>query len=101
MANPRKRFQKREERMRRKKAFSADTAQPFTGNAAFSLNSNLERHLATYATAASAALGILALASSARAEVVFTPTNETVIWNKTKLDLNDDGIPDFGFVSGG
>src|SRR5579862_9301830 len=77
MLDARKRFQKSEERMRRKKALSEDAAQPSTHNPAFSLNGNLEKHLLAYATAASAVLGFLALESSARAEVVFTPTNET------------------------
>jgi len=65
-------------------------------------NQDFEKHLTAYMTAATAtALGLLALAPDAMADVVFTPTDQTVVFNKTKLDLNNDGIPDFGFVASG
>ncbi|HEV3306610.1 MAG TPA: hypothetical protein VGZ91_09230 [Candidatus Sulfotelmatobacter sp.] len=50
-----------------------------------------------YALAASAAgVGILALAESAEAEIVYTPAHVTIAPNRTVgLDLNHDGVVDF------
>jgi hypothetical protein len=61
------------------------------------LNARLDHHLIAYMTAASAAgVALLAAASPAAAEVVFTPTNTTIgAGNSYLLDLNNDGIPDF------
>jgi|SRR5271165_4064785 len=58
------------------------------------INSKLEKNLAAYIAAATAAGGMLALAPSAEAKVVYTAAN-TVINGKTTLDLNHDGIADF------
>ena len=63
----------------------------------------IEKRLATYAAAASAAgVSALALAQPAEAKVVYTPANTPIKFaSNMKLDLNHDGIPDFGFGSGG
>jgi hypothetical protein len=66
------------------------------------INSKLEKNLAAYVAAAGAAagMGILA-ASSASAEVVYTPTNLTLKQGITPLDINNDGVSDFRFYRGG
>jgi hypothetical protein len=66
------------------------------------LDGRLERRLAAYAAAAGAAgVGVLALASPARAEIVYTPANiripQTTDGLGVKIDLNHDGINDFSF----
>lgn len=87
--------------MQDRKSSLGDVAQPSIPNQP-SRNRDLEKRLTAYATAATAtALGLLALAPDARADIIFTHTNQTVVFNKTKLDLNNDGIPDFGFVASG
>jgi len=59
------------------------------------INSRLNQRLTAYMAAASAAgVGILALAPSAHAKVVYTPAN-TTINGTTTIDLNHDGIADF------
>ena len=61
------------------------------------VNSKLEKKLAAYIAAASAAgVSILAAAPPANAEVVFTPAHKTVN-GLTAIDLNHDGINDFAF----
>jgi hypothetical protein len=61
------------------------------------INSKLEKKLAAYIAAASAAgVSILAAAPPANAEVVFTPAHKTVN-GLTAIDLNHDGINDFAF----
>ncbi len=65
------------------------------GNAVFSL----ERRLSGYALAASAAgVGILASAAPAQAKIVYTPANVRIVWGTVPLDLNNDGITDFGIT---
>lgn len=61
------------------------------------LNDRLDNRLKTYAIAAGAAgVGFLAHAPQARANVVFTPTRQTIAPNTTvNIDLNKDGITDF------
>jgi len=63
----------------------------------------LENRLSTYAMAASAAgVGILALAQSAEAKIVYTPANTPIDVNSgafVYLDLNHDGINDFQFYN--
>jgi hypothetical protein len=62
------------------------------------LSSRVHRLLETYSLAASAAgIGVLALARSAEARIVYTPANIHVIENgpAVLLDLNHDGITDF------
>jgi len=55
----------------------------------------LEKIVAAYATAASAAAGVAMLAApAAEAKVVYTKTNVTIT-SSYELDLNHDGIPDF------
>jgi hypothetical protein len=66
---------------------------------ASSLASSLERRLNGYALAASAAgVGMLALAQTAEAKIIYTPTHVKVT-NGLGLDLNNDGINDFSFAT--
>jgi hypothetical protein len=60
-------------------------------------SSRLHRDLAVYALAAGAAgVSVLALASSAGAEVIYTPVNQTINAHQGyAIDLNQDGIVDF------
>jgi hypothetical protein len=62
-----------------------------------SLNRRLDHKLFGYTAAASAAgVGMMALAQPSQAEIVYTPTNQTVAVNQTvAIDLNNDGIADF------
>jgi hypothetical protein len=63
--------------------------------AVVSFNSILEKKLASYVTAATAAgLALSAVAPEASARIVYTPTN---IGISTPIDINGDGIPDFRF----
>ena len=73
---------------------------------ASSLPVSSEKRLTSYALAAGAAsLGALALATSAQAEVVYTPTYASLPVQTYPqgagfpLDLNGDGIPDFKLVN--
>jgi hypothetical protein len=63
----------------------------------------LEKRLRAYAAAATAAGAcVLTVAQPAEAKVVVTKTDKTISWNgktTTKIDLNNDGVPDFGFGS--
>lgn len=60
-----------------------------------SLHPTLDHKLLGYAAAAGAAgVGILALAKPSQAEIVYTPTHQTVP-PSLALDLNNDGITDF------
>ena len=65
------------------------------------LNSKLDGNLRAYISAASAAgVGILALASSAEAKIIYTPANLTVEqFAYTPLDINNDGAADFQFYA--
>lgn len=65
------------------------------------LNRLLDRRLLAYAAAATAGITVLSAAEPAQAKVIFTNANETIVWGKTKLDLNHDGINDFEFAEGG
>lgn len=62
-----------------------------------SLHHRLDQKLFTYAAAAGAAgVGMMALPQPSRAEIVYTPTQQTIRLNGTlELDLNKDGIADF------
>jgi hypothetical protein len=66
---------------------------------AATLNTALEKRLFSYAAAAGAAgVGLLALAQSAQAEIVYTPADIPIPANQVlPLDLNHDGIQDFFF----
>jgi hypothetical protein len=63
------------------------------------LSSKLDRKLIAYSAAASAAsVGLLALTQTAEAKIVYTAASVTIPVNTTfNLDLNNDGIADFGF----
>jgi hypothetical protein len=64
-----------------------------------SLNDRLDKRLLAYMAAASAAgVGVLAMIPSAEAKVVYTPANRTIV-SDSRLDLNNDGIPDYAFHS--
>jgi hypothetical protein len=67
--------------------------------AAFKLSASVHQRLNTYALAASAAgVGVLALARSAEAKIIYTPAHIHIYANHTiVLDLNGDGIKDFTF----
>ncbi len=62
-----------------------------------SLDQKLDRRLIGYAAAASAAgVGMIAAALPSQAEVVYTPTHQTITSGESlTLDLNNDGIADF------
>ena len=67
-----------------------------------SLNSHLDKRLLTYVAAASAAgVGVLAVAQPANAKVVYTPANRAISFDGMHIDINNDGIPDYGFHSYG
>jgi hypothetical protein len=68
-----------------------------------SLNDRLHKRLLTYMAAAGAAgVSVLAMTQPANAKVVYTPADRTLIWiGSDFLDLNHDGIPDFGFHHSG
>jgi hypothetical protein len=61
------------------------------------VNEKLDRRLAAYVAAASAAgIGILGAPQAAQGEVVYTPANVSFQdTGKLMIDLNNDGIPDF------
>lgn len=66
---------------------------------ASSLNDHLNKRLLAYmATASAAGVSMLAMTPSADAEVVYTPAHRTIV-SVARLDLNNDGIPDFIFRS--
>ncbi len=64
------------------------------------LGAKLDKNLLAYATAATAAgVGVLAWTQPAEAKIVYTKANIPITVNggSIPLDLNNDGIPDFGF----
>lgn len=66
------------------------------------LSETCQRRLNSYALAATAAgVGTLALAQSAEAKIVYTPAHRVISTSNTQhvfpLDLNHDGVADFGF----
>jgi hypothetical protein len=66
------------------------------------LASKVDQQLLGYAAAATAAgIGLLTLAQPAEAKVVFTPSNIPIPENgsQVQIDLNHDGVPDFGFTA--
>ncbi len=80
------------------------TAKPRRGHpgknrSAARLGAKLDKTLVAYANAATAAgVGIIALACPASAKIVYTHVDKQLPVNKTFfLDLNHDGIADFGF----
>jgi hypothetical protein len=66
--------------------------------AAVRINSKLEKNLAAYIAAASAAGASLLAAQPAEGKVVYTPTNVTISFSGTPLDLNNDGTADFSLA---
>lgn len=67
------------------------------------LNTNLNKALVSYAAAACAAGGaILAVATPAEGEIIYTPTNTPIlVGSPVSLDLNHDGVVDFVFTMDG
>jgi hypothetical protein len=67
------------------------------------LSPSIHQKLSAYAIAASAAgVSLLALASPAEAEIIYTPANVTIGRNGAyNLDLNHDGIVDFTLLERG
>jgi hypothetical protein len=67
------------------------------------LNDRLDKRLLTYMAAAGAAgVSVLAMTQPADAKVIYTPADRTLRWiGSDFLDLNNDGIPDFGFHHSG
>lgn len=65
------------------------------------LSQELEKKLLTYVSLGAAASAcVVAGAQPAEAKVIHTQANETINFQKhTKIDLNNDGIPDFAFGS--
>jgi hypothetical protein len=63
------------------------------------LSESIHQQLNMYTRAASAAgVGMLALATTAQAKIVYTPAHKQIAPNNTvPLDLNHDGKPDFSF----
>jgi hypothetical protein len=60
------------------------------------LPESFNRQLSMYALAASAAgVGLLALASTAEAKIVYTPANVQISGKPLPIDLNHDGVVDF------
>jgi hypothetical protein len=79
------------------------TSIPNSNQQTSTVNDRLEKRLLAYMAAAGAAgVSVLAMTQPANAKVVYTPANRAVTWHGNDyLDLNNDGIPDFGFqVSG-
>jgi hypothetical protein len=74
---------------------------PGENAAASRLDPKVDRLLASYATAATAAaVGILALSCSAEAKIIYTHTHRQLPLNKYfPLDLNHDGIADVSFAN--
>jgi hypothetical protein len=58
-----------------------------------------DSRLAAYATAAAVCLGVGASATPAEAEVIFTPAHTTFTHGAIFIDLNHDGITDFGLAT--
>jgi hypothetical protein len=66
-----------------------------------SLSHRLDHKLLGYAAAASAAgVGMMALVQTSQAEVVYTPTQQTIkVRGTLAIDLNNDGVTDFTFYN--
>jgi hypothetical protein len=70
-----------------------------TNRRPLNLNDRLDKRLLAYTAAAGAAgVSMLAMTQPADAKVVYTPTNRSIV-SGSRLDLNNDGIPDYDFHS--
>jgi hypothetical protein len=71
----------------------------FTPRKTTNLSDSVQQQLNKYALAAGAAgVGVLAFGQSAEAKIVYTPADTSIAPNHVvPLDLNHDGIVDFGF----
>jgi hypothetical protein len=71
---------------------------PITNRRRVPISAKLEKNLAAYVTAASAAgVGLLALAQPSEAKVVYTAANKQFVNQSFAIDLDHDGINDFVF----
>ena len=70
-------------------------SRPARSRSTTTLNPTLDRHLAAYVAAATAAGVSMLAATPAAASVVYTPANIAVGSSGYAIDLNHDGIPDF------
>ncbi len=63
-------------------------------------SASIRQSFSSFAIATILAVGLLALALPAAAEIVYTPTNITIEGNGSSynLDLNNDGVTDFTFT---
>src|SRR5450755_290968 len=76
---------------------------PWTRKTSANLSESIGRQLNMYALAAGAAgVGVLALAQSVEAKVVYTATHHVIGPNHSyRLDLNHDGTTDFRLINSG
>jgi len=66
------------------------------------VSTDLDQRLRAYSIAAGAAgISLIALASPAAAQIVYTPVHETLANGTQDIDLNNDGIADFQLVDKG
>jgi hypothetical protein len=81
---------------------SASPSPRFKNRPPASLTRKLDHTLRGYATAATATgVSLLALAQPGRAEIIYTPTHQTITPRGTfSLDLNNDGVVDFRIDNG-
>jgi hypothetical protein len=84
---------KKENNMAGKRSKRSDVSSPRIAR----LGAQLERSLATYAVAATAAgVGLLALSPCANAKIIYTPANQSIGCGASiPVDLNQDGVVDF------
>ncbi len=76
---------------------SSSTCPPTVNSSNETLTDSLDKRLLGYMAAAGAAgVGMLALTQSAEAKVVYTATNRSIT-SGSRLDLNNDNIPDYAF----
>lgn len=78
-------------------ARNAQGKRLFQSRATAQINAKLDKKLSAYMAAAGAAGVSLLATQPAQAKIVYTPAN-TAVTDGTTIDLNHDGIPDFGFV---
>jgi hypothetical protein len=76
---------------------SSSTRPSVVNSSNETLSDSLDKRLLGYVAAAGAAgVGMLALTQSAEAKVVYTATNRSIT-SGSRLDLNNDNIPDYAF----
>ncbi len=81
-------------------ASKADSGASSPSRRPIHISPNLDRSLLGYAAATSAAgVALLSLVQPAEAKIIYRPTNIPIPENGglIQLDINQDGVPDFGF----